>query len=152
MSQMDSGDYRNAAKKFGDYIKLNSEKIGPYLMRGQAYLKLKKLDDAIKDFSKALELDPDHTGARYLRGQAYSLKGESEKAVEDYRLTLEKIPLRPGFSPNRYSVHLSQGVELFKLGRYEEAKIHLEEVLAVSPNNETAQTIMRQIRQKVGGR
>jgi len=147
-SLMASGDYENAAKKFGDYSKLKSEKLGPYLMRGQAYLKLKRLDDAIKDLSKVLELDPDHTHARYLRGQAYSLRGESEKAVEDYRVTLEKIPLRPGSSPNRYSVHLDQGTELFKLGRYKEAETHLMEVLTASPSNETAQTMMRQIRQK----
>jgi len=150
-SLMASGDYENAAKRFGDYIKLMPEKLGPYLMRGQAYMKLKRFDDAIKDLSRALELDPDNTHARYLRGQTYSLKGESEKAVEDYRVTLEKIPLRPGSSPNRYSVHLSQGTELFKLGRYKEAEIHLGEVLAISPNNETAQTMMRQIRQKAGG-
>jgi len=150
MSQMESGDYKKAIKKFSDFIELEPEKIDPYLMRGQAYVKLKKLNEAIKDFSKVLELNPDNGDAYYLRGQAYSLNGEFEKAVEDFKLTLEKIPLSPGFSVNKYSVHLSLGIELFKLGRYKEAEIHLEEVLAVSPNNETAQTIMKQIRQKVG--
>ena len=150
VSLVDSGDYKGAIKKFSDYIKLKPGNFDAYAMRGQAYLKLERFDDAIEDFSKALKLNPNDSNMLYFRGQAYSLRGESEKAVEDYKLTLEKSRLSPGFSPNKYSVHLSLGAELSKLGRYKEAKVHLEEVLAVSPNNEIAQTIIRKIHQKNG--
>lgn len=150
MSHMKSGDFRKTAEQFTEYLRLKPDKLGPYLMRGQAYQKLNRLDDAIKDFTRALELEADNIHARYLRAQVYALKGEAHKAAADYTLVLDQSRMRPSMSPNRHSIHLGLGVELHKLGRYQEAKFHLEEVLAASPNNETAQRLMRQIHQ--GGR
>ncbi len=147
MSQMSSGDFGKAAEQFTEYLRLKPDKLGPYLMRGQAYQKLNRLDEAIKDFTRALELEADNVHARYLRAQVYALKGEAREAAEDYTLVLDQSRMRPATSPNRYSIHLGLGAELFKLGRYQEAEYHLGEVLAVSPNNEAAQRLMRQIHQ-----
>jgi len=64
--------------------------------RGQAYLTLKRYDQALADLNRAIELDPDDAEAIGSRGQACRLLGREEEALADFARATE---LDPGYKP-----------------------------------------------------
>ena len=60
-----------------------------YVLRGDQYRLVGRLDDAIADFTYAIEEDPMDSYGYYRRGWCYELKGDLKKAMEDYNLGIE---------------------------------------------------------------
>ena len=69
---------------FNEAIKINPRYAKAYLMRGEAYRDIGKIDESIYDYSKAIEIDPRYVEAYLLRGTAYRKRGENKKAISDY--------------------------------------------------------------------
>jgi tetratricopeptide (TPR) repeat protein len=58
----------------------SSFKQVPLELRGEAYLKLNKLDSAIADFRQAYELDTFYTHYAKALGEAYNVIGQKDSA------------------------------------------------------------------------
>lgn len=77
---------------------------------------------------KALRLNPRQpVSLLWLLGRAYILTGQHEEAIA----TLKKVITR---NPNHLSAHLDLAVVYIDLGREEEARVEVVEVLRVSPS------------------
>ena len=56
-----------------------------YVLRGQIYLRSKRLEEAIRDLEKATELRPGRSRPHYLLGRAYLQQGRKDKGEEELR-------------------------------------------------------------------
>jgi len=85
-----------------------------YQMRGIAYSRQNKTDNAIRDLNEALNIRPKNAETLGERGQAWAIKGKYENAVRDYSASLELNPKDIGTALNR-------GLSYEALGRVQEA-------------------------------
>ncbi|MBK8846013.1 MAG: tetratricopeptide repeat protein [Bacteroidetes bacterium] len=95
-----------------DAIKKSPNKARPYVIRGNAYEDLNKMDDAILDYNKAVELQPNYTLAFTNRGYAHKHKGNWQKAIQDYNKSISLNPLIALAYTNRGALH--SGIKLLK--------------------------------------
>ncbi len=78
-----------------------------------------EIENAKKYFDKVLQINPDHAKAHCGVGMYWQVKGELDKAIQSYRSAIEIEPEFP-------LVHYNLASALYTIGRYEEAKVHLE--------------------------
>lgn len=72
-----------------------------HLRRGEAYVRVKKLDQGLKDFDSACELEPKMAHARALRALTLTAVGRFDDAVSDAK---KAIALDPEFALARYAL------------------------------------------------
>ena len=70
----------------------NRHLAGVYSLRGHAYAKAERYDEAMEDINKAIELDPDNAGYLITRGWLYAhgRKKDMTRGIEDYTKAIEK--------------------------------------------------------------
>mmetsp|Transcript_27113 Transcript_27113/g.75786 ORF Transcript_27113/g.75786 Transcript_27113/m.75786 type:complete len:557 (-) Transcript_27113:51-1721(-) len=102
----------------------------------------KDFTTAIKHFTDGLEIDPSNHVLYSNRSACYSSIQEYEKALEDGRKTVE-------CKPDFWKGYSRQGVPLYYLGRYAEAKEAYEAGLQVAPDNPTLKKGVEDCEQKM---
>ncbi|MFT3882496.1 MAG: tetratricopeptide repeat protein [Gemmatales bacterium] len=118
------------AKKRADALKaLNKQQYDAAILAGREAVTAKKYDDAIKAFEKALQLVPDDKDATAQLAQAKKLKADAATPPVKQPPVPQKTP------PAQL---LSQAAALQKQSKWEEALALYRQVLAQSPNDQTA--------------
>ncbi len=87
--------------------------------RGDALLELDRIDDAERDYARILELEPNHSAARFGLGRIDYERGEFERAAKRFETALRG-------QPDGSAIHHHVGLALRRLGRRDEAALHLE--------------------------
>jgi len=100
-----------------------------YAVLGNAYLRLKRYDEAIEALEKSIRMAPNRLGIQHSHrslGVCLSAKGRYDEAVSHLRIAIDLAPGRADF-------HYIMGNILGKAGRYEEAVPYFETTLRLNP-------------------
>jgi tetratricopeptide (TPR) repeat protein len=92
-----------------------------------SYFIWRKFDEAAASGRKAIELDPDDFIAYWTLGRIHLTNGELELALDLFKRVIE---IRPGF----YVAHSDLKQTYEGLGRMDEARASMEQLLALLPN------------------
>jgi tetratricopeptide (TPR) repeat protein len=65
---------------------LRPDDAAAYANMGEAFMKMKKLDDAIDAFKHSIQLKPDYANAYYNLGLAYLTQGDRDSALIQYNI------------------------------------------------------------------
>ena len=87
-----SGRYDESLNEFSQAIKRNPFNYKYYCDRGEAFIKVLALNEAIKDFDKSIELDQNFIRAYIRKGKCHIMKKEFPSAIEIYELGLNIQP------------------------------------------------------------
>jgi len=105
--------------------------VEPLYFRGICYERLKQWDNAVADFRRVLDIDPDNADALNYLGYTWVDRGENlGEAFDMIRKAVE-------LEPESGAITDSLGWAHYKLGEYEEAKIHLEKAVVLTPASAT---------------
>jgi len=107
---------------------------------GSAYLRLARYEDAIEHFKGALEQDPEYAtpyynwalASLYLAQQARR-DGRLEDAQRAYGEAIAQLQRAIQINPRYPKAHLRLGMELISMGRTEEGRSHLQQVVQMAP-------------------
>jgi tetratricopeptide (TPR) repeat protein len=93
-------DFANAAERYGELIATRVATIVPQasVQRGQAYLNLDRLDDALADFQNVVTSHPNDAAAfqaRYLLGQCQLERKQTSEAEKTWKGILDSTELAP---------------------------------------------------------
>ena len=105
--------------------------VEPLYFRGICYERLKKWDEAVADFRRVLEIDPDNADALNYLGYTWVDRGEN--LTEAFDMIRKAVELEPDSG----AIIDSLGWAHYKLGQYDEAKIHLEKAVVLTPASAT---------------
>lgn len=83
---------RNEIDEYTQYLKKDAY-ASVYAKRGNTYLALGELDEAIADFNEAIDIDPDNAVYYYYRSLAYQKKGRLNEATIDLDMAFELRPV-----------------------------------------------------------
>jgi putative PEP-CTERM system TPR-repeat lipoprotein len=135
-----------------------------YVVRGNAYLGLKKIDDAVSAYQKAQQIDPNNSETSTGLARVYLLQGQPDKAkaeadralklnprsVDALLLKAELERLAGGYpnalkyltsavevAPNYLPALMGRAGALVELGRYQEATADLDKLDRLAPNHPT---------------
>jgi len=90
-------------------LELNPNDSHIYLNRGNAYLNLGQLHQAVSDFTKAIELNPMDEYVYNDRGITYAMLGKTDQAMADFTKAIEVSPKDPTGYLNRGKLHKIEG-------------------------------------------
>lgn len=121
------GNSKKAFEIFYRIQKVASKSTNLNLKIANAFILLKKWDDAITSFNKVLELDPENYMAFHGKSIVYNQKKDYKKAVE---CALDSINLLY----NNPHAHYHLADALYKYGDYENAEKAFKVCLAMAPN------------------
>lgn len=115
------GDHRETVRVYSEIL-ADKETAALYMIRGEAYLRMRRLEEALADFGRASELLP--YWAPPLNGSAWikARLNRNDEALEDLNLALRIEPLEPKYLRARAS-------ELNRQYRFEEAVADLTKAL-----------------------
>jgi len=107
---------------------------------GSAYLRLGRYEDAIEHFKGALEQDPEYAtpyynwalASLYLAQQARR-DGRMEDAQRVYGEGVAQLQRAIQINPRYPKAHLRLGMELIAMGRTDEGRSHLQQVVQMAP-------------------
>ncbi len=100
-----------------------------YAVLGNAYLRVKRYDEALEVLEKSIGMAPNRRGIQYSHrslGVCLSAKGRYDEAISHLRIAIDLAPGRADF-------HYIMGNILGKAGRYEEAVPYFETTLGLNP-------------------
>ena len=100
-----------------------------FAVLGNAYLRLKRYDEAIPALERSIRMAPHRVGIEHSHrslGVCLSAKGHYDEAVSHLRKAID-------LAPGRAEFHYIMGNTLGKAGRYEEAVPYFETVLRLNP-------------------
>lgn len=100
-------------------LALESRDLAARIRRGDALLEVGRPDDAESDYVSVLEIDPNHSAARFGLGRIEYERGELERAAQSFEIALRG-------QPDGSAIHHNIGLTLRRLGRRDEAAVHLE--------------------------
>ncbi len=123
----DENDWREAARVYTGCIMQRPSDGMAFTLRGWAYRKLRRYEDAILDYSKAIELGPPDTEAFTQRGNVYRYMGKLDQALADQE---QAVRLEPGHA----EAHVHLGTALWRKGRLEQAVAAYEYAIALKPD------------------
>lgn len=121
-------DYRNAGKSFSMAIKLDSLYHPARLNLSVNHMHLMQFDSALMYLDCLERLDTSNVLVHINKGVVYEQKEEFTSALEQYTLAIEKSPL--DFKGYQY-----RGVVLFRIGKYSEALVDVENWIRLKPRN-----------------
>ena len=132
------GDEEGALRALREAIELAPDNAVAWMERGRLRARREEYDLAIADFGQAIELLPSAPLPLALRGEAYLESGRSSQAVPDLQRATE---LEPGL----WRAHMSLGLALGNLTRYEESLEPYAQALRRAPTR-AAVAVIRQNR------
>ncbi|MDB9374281.1 tetratricopeptide repeat protein [Nodularia sphaerocarpa] len=93
VTQMQSGNYREAIENFNQALELKSDFAVAYSDRCQAHLQLQDYHEAITDCHQAISLAPDNFETYLSRGLAEYRQGNDSAAIADYNQAIALQPI-----------------------------------------------------------
>ncbi|MCX7944315.1 MAG: tetratricopeptide repeat protein [Deltaproteobacteria bacterium] len=117
---------------------LKSKVANMYAEIGDVFRGAGHLLFAEREYRRALEFAPEYLDIKFKLSLVLRDKGEKEEAI---KVLKEIITSNPNFNTAR----LNLGVLLFLMGKIDEARYHLDEVLKRDPENRNAQMYIRLI-------
>lgn len=124
-SEYSKGNYEKAVEYYSLHLQKHSSPEA-YNNRGNAYIDLKKYNEAIADFTKALELKPDYAEAYLNRGTVYDELKKYNEAIADYSKAIE---LKPDYD----LAYNDRGLTYYHLQKYEEAIDDYKKTIQINP-------------------
>lgn len=109
-----TGQYTEALRSLGQYLKYNPIDYAAYIERGRILMKKGMSQKAYEDLLKALELNPEGEDTIYTIGEYYYLNNEMEKSLSQFNQLINK---NPRFLP----AHYRKGNIYEKTGKYQKA-------------------------------
>jgi tetratricopeptide (TPR) repeat protein/serine/threonine protein kinase len=120
-------DWREAARVYTGCIMQRPHDSLVYTLRGCAYWKLHRYDDALADSSRAIALDPANAEAFTQRGNIYRDLGKQDLALADLE---HAVRAEPGHAV----AHVNLGTLLWRKGRLEQAVAAYEHAINLNPD------------------
>jgi tetratricopeptide (TPR) repeat protein len=99
-----------------------------YYNRGQAFMNMEQVENAIHDYSAALSLNPFYQEAVYNRGIAYERIGAFDLALRDYDRALV-------LNPSNYHALNNRGILYGRSGSYDISIACFDRALAINPKH-----------------
>jgi superkiller protein 3 len=94
--------------------------------------------EAIRELKKAITLQPDYPDLHNYLGIAYGNAGMVDDAIEEFETSLK-------INPKYIKARLNLALVLYENERYPEAKINIEAVLQVQPENQLANNLRAEL-------
>ena len=107
-------------------ITLKEDFIEARLMRAEALLNMRQLNEAMEDIDAILSYEPENEQAILLRGQKYMAEGNSANAEEDYRHII-------ALNPFNEQAFLYLGELYIEQGKLNEAIATFDEAIELNP-------------------
>jgi tetratricopeptide (TPR) repeat protein len=123
---MATREYETALRYFAGAMEMDPYYSEYFNERGNALLKLGRLDEAIADYREAIRLSPPYPEVWINLGQCYRKMGRLQEAADAYA---RAVDLDPGINLAR----VTRGRVLEQLGRAEEALAEYDAALALDP-------------------
>jgi tetratricopeptide (TPR) repeat protein len=117
---MRRGRHADAAKSYGEALRLRPDLHDARRSLGMAFMKMERHEDAEREFRLLIASRPEDAGAHYYLGCALYARGAHEEALAAYR---EALRLQPGHAEARLAIVMTLG----DLGRSAEAIAALSE-------------------------
>jgi tetratricopeptide (TPR) repeat protein len=117
---MRRGRPADAAKSYGEALRLRPDLHDARRGLGMAYMKMNRHEEAERVFRRLVESRPEDAGARYYLGVALYARGAHEEALAAYR---EALRIQPSHAEARLAIVMALG----DLGRSAEALAALSE-------------------------
>jgi type II secretory pathway predicted ATPase ExeA/tetratricopeptide (TPR) repeat protein len=121
-------------------VALDSTNVESYFVLGKLYTRSKDYARAIAAYQKAVSLDPDLADALFNLGFIFASTGMYENAEKMFAQAVRTHP--PYLDKALFNLAMVQ----HKLGKKEESRINLEKAVAVKPDNQKAQTFLKQFK------
>jgi tetratricopeptide (TPR) repeat protein len=125
-------------------IDRNPADAGLYLLRGEALLQNKQLDEAEKALIRAVEIDKQNVNAYVLLAQVEIAQGSTDQAISNYKRAIE-------VAPNFVQLYVALGSLYEKQGSWQAAQPVYEKALAIEPDNPLAANNLAYIMLEHGG-
>ena len=125
-------------------LKMDPDNISGLSNLGYIYMHRKNYPKAIKTYLKVTDLAPSLPDTFFNLGYVYAVTANYQQAKKMYRRV---VALKPAFADEAL---FNLAVINDKLGERQECLKHLEEAVAINPNNQSAQKYLRQIKKKSG--
>lgn len=127
------GVWQNSITLFTDQIQKSPHSYKAYYIRGEAYVKQGRLEEAYADFFTATDINPEFADAFVNKGYVQTQLGHYEAALADYEKALE-------INPDNYNALTNKGYLLNLLGFFEEARETLNNAILLDSTNYLAYT------------
>jgi serine/threonine protein kinase/tetratricopeptide (TPR) repeat protein len=136
-------DYAASALTLTGCILKRPDHAYAYLCRGNAFYKLKRINEAEADFRTALNLRPHSAEAHTNLGNAQRAQGDLAAAEKEYRASMR---LRPTFA----GAHTNLGMVLAEQGKLDEAETECREALHLRPDLPNAHANLGNVLRQLG--
>jgi tetratricopeptide (TPR) repeat protein len=139
-------DFEQAEEVYREIIAVEPEKPAGYVGLGSSLLYQDRLQEAGQAYERALSLSPDSILARIGLGSVALMRDDYATAERFYAQALE-------IDRNLADAHWGMALALDRLGRGQEALLHLVRFLALAPDSqlaEDARNLMTEIRARHG--
>lgn len=122
-------DFPVAISHYNKAIELYPQFTHAYVERGDSYIEVGQLSDAIRDYDRALEIDPKLTDTYLNRGITHCKNGDFDLGISDFDSALD-------IDPGTIEAHLNKGVAFGDKGDYALAIQNLQVALKLDPRPE----------------
>jgi len=167
--------FAEAAPHFERAVQLKPERADNYHLLGLVYCRLQRFEEGIAQYRKGLQLKEQRTAtaqsvstatmrvnlanALALTGNAFSdlaraasdqgdtaaAEADTKEANGRFTEAIEQYEKALAIEPGHPAIHRNLGILLARLGRNEEAIVHLRKVLQLVPNEPSAREILEAI-------
>jgi tetratricopeptide (TPR) repeat protein len=124
---LDKGDVNQAMGELQSVVTARPNNFVARFNLGRAHFARGEYEQARQEFDTAIQLRPDYLPARLAQTQVALIRGDTEAALHDSDELLR-------VAPNSIQGRVMKAASLQRLGRYDEARQLLEDVLAKQPN------------------
>ncbi|MDZ4200462.1 MAG: O-antigen ligase family protein, partial [Kiritimatiellia bacterium] len=133
--RIDSGDWETRRGLANTLLQ------GALHLRGEE--KRQRLAESLREFEFALRINPHDVEGWYRLSHVYGLLGDDEKTLECLRETVKILPNFPYYRSRL-------GVQLYRMGRMNEAREAFDRVLLADSSDKTARMHLREIQRRQG--
>ena len=139
-TQRQSGHTDDAIKTYLELQKLNPDDTTIASLLGELYLKARNYPSAISAFQQVHTEQPTNEQAQRNLRAAYQQYAQTLRNQKNYSASATQLQKAVDLFPNDINLRLSLSQAYQHIGKYEQAKSELEQVLAKDPNNKNAKT------------
>lgn len=133
MNYFNKGMYEEAILECNKLIQKSPADARAYSLRGHAYTRVRKYDNAIVDFDAAIGLKQPEAlpGVYFGKGYVFFIKNENDKALINFSYAIEA-------HPDFEVAYLYRGKTYSRLGDFDKAMSDLDKVLSLNSKNAKA--------------
>jgi predicted O-linked N-acetylglucosamine transferase (SPINDLY family) len=121
------GNYQECLNIVGKSLKINKNNPNTHNLRGNAFLELNRLNEALQSYSQAVHLQHDYPVAHNNRGTALKGLGRFEEAIQCYDHAIQQKPDYP-------EPYYNRGIALQELKRFDEALQSYHHAISLKPD------------------